>query len=171
MNKEIRELDEMLEVLNEAEEDVVLTEVAVYRDTNDNIYIGVYPDDIRMFYKDPYFKISWKPIKNNGNTPVARISMRTGDYVIHNRESVELKDDKLIAHINEILLSNKFTLKNVRYGYTINNVWEALLYVVADVTNTLDIYESIKAQFPYRPINPNPETLKKASRIIDWGRS
>ena len=170
MNKEIRELDEMLEALNEAEEDVVLTEVTVYRGIKDNIYIGIFNEGKRNFIEDPYFKVSWRSFKYGENDTVARISMRTGDYVIHNNISATLDKD-VVKAINNIMLTNQFTKANAMHNYKINNVWEALLFMAAYEESKLSEYENMKIKFPYRPIAPNPETLKRSGCTRKpWGK-
>ena len=172
MNKETRELDEMLEALNEAdiEEDAVLTEATVYRGTNDNIYIAIHNDGNRNFIEDPYFKVSWRSFKYGENDAVARISMRTGDYIIHNNMSA-IVDKDVIPVINNIMLTNQFVKVPAMSNYKINNVWEALLFTAAYSENRLSKYEDMKIKFPYRPIAPNFETLiRSGCRRKKWGK-
>ena len=173
MSEEIRELDEMLESLNEAEieEDVVLTEDGTYSDRQNNIYIGIFPDQGGRLYRDPYFKVSWRSI-NPTNDRVARISMRTGDYIIHNHQSVRVPN-KIISRINNILGDRSGRCVNVQPELKLINpnpsVWEILLYTVAEYGNKPNEYYKLLRDFPLIEINPRRETLRGCD-TIEWGK-
>ena len=158
MSNNYENLDKALIYLNEG----ILLEDTVCKDLQNNIYIGVFPDIKREFELDPYFKVSWKPI-NSSNKNVARISMSTGNYIIHNNSSVELPP-KIIDKIN-INLSN---ISNVTSKYKDSiNIWEALLLAVSVYTNSS--FETLKLKFPLIRINPNNNDLQGCS-IIKWGK-
>lgn len=140
----------------------ILTEDAVCRDISNSIYIAITPDTGRNFDKDPYFKVSNKPI-NKSNPNVARISMRTGDYVIHNGFSLEIPS-KIINKINEILGDKKYISSN--YSSAING-WDALLLAIARYYG-IDA-DNLRKQFPRILINPNSNVLKGCV-VKKWGK-
>ena len=173
MSEEIRELDEMLESLNGAdvEESIILTEDATYADIQNNIYIGIFPDQGGRLSRDPYFKVSWRSI-NSTNHRVARISMRTGDYIIHNHQSVRIPS-KIISRINNILGDRSGRCVNVQSELKLINpnpsVWEILLYTVAEYNNKPSDYYNLLRDFPLIEINPRRETLR-GCKTIEWGK-
>ena len=172
MSENYKILDTALDYLNEGTIDEskleVLTEDLVCKDSFNNIHIGIFPDENRNFEEAPYFKVSWKSI-NRTNQDVARIDMRTGDYIVHFGKSVELSS-KIVDQINLILSdeTKKYLVDKYNTG-DVKNGWEGLLKATAAYTNNQGKFEEFKTKFPKIQINPNSSTLKGYT-VIKWGK-
>lgn len=144
---------------NNHENTDILNEVTIY--SNNNLYIGITPTQYNGFEKEPYFKVSWNPIGRN-NSKVARISMKTGDYIVHYKTSVELPSH-IVDRINAALKEKPKTIGYANY----DTVWNALLAATASICNIS--YEELKKKFTRGCINPNSDTLKGYT-ILKWGK-
>ena len=145
-------------------DDELIMEDSICKDIQGSIYIAITPDTNRGFENDPYFKVSWKPI-NRSNQSVARINMRTGDYISHNGTSVVL-DSKIINRVNEMLAGNTY-ISN-KYKGAING-WDALLFAIVEYSQGKLTIEQARKMFPIININPNANTLKNCNKI-KWGK-
>lgn len=168
--EQVQEVLKMLEERLAELEIEAINEDTVYADDYNHIYIAVTPDAGRGFVNEPYFKVSWKPIGRN-NPYVARISMVTGDYIIHNGASVELTSD-IIKKIDTIL-GSKIGMKTKYSDFDEDDkngttVWNALLYATA-IQCGVD-YKILKAKFGTKVFNPDKSKLRNC-RVMKWGRS
>lgn len=160
----IKEATKNIEALNENN---------VCKNTKDNIFIAIAADPDRLFYLDPYFKVSWRSI-NRSSRNVARISMKDGDYIIHNNASVELPS-KIVDKINNLLegesyidykIVNKLKQIKSKEDDTSITVWDALVFACAEECNMP--YNTLKESLKFKKINPNKDKLKSCN-IIRWG--
>ena len=80
----------------------ILKETKIYSNEKDKIFIAVHPDEGRNFDKDPYIKVSFKP--NISNDSTARLSLKTGQYIIHNKMTATI-NGKIVKQLNKALYS------------------------------------------------------------------
>lgn len=169
MNDELKKIKNIVETYNSLPEDIkdiiinipigqldqyYLSEaggVTVYKSSN--LYIAIQPDQGRNFEKSAYFKVSWQN-NFNDNNKVARISMKSAEYIYHLTDGTEL-DSKTKKALNAILLSPTTSTK---YPNAVN-VWDALLYAIAEICNVK--YEDVKKNYQTLPDYSNLQADSK----------
>ena len=147
-----------------------LNELRVYADDNLKLYIGIHPGEARNFDTDPYFKISWD--RNFNNNKVARISMRTGTYVVHNKKTA-IVPNYIIKEVNKKLALPYAKCSVPGYTYdsvdekTRMTIWRGMINEISKLYSIP--FDELDKRFPriilgdLGPIRGNNIT------IIQWG--
>ena len=137
------------------------------------LFIAIHPDNGRNFESDPYLKISW--VSSFDNNKVARLSMKTGYYIIHNRMTaivplniINQLNNELIKPGNPEKYVSKEEIDKVKKKnkYKQLTQWDELLAGISLITGKpYSIIKDELPQFSFDDLGP----IKKGTTCIRWG--
>ena len=123
----------------------ILNEVAIYKDPEKKMSIGIYPTVHRNFMDDPYIKVFTGSDPSKNNIYICRISIIKVTYVYHNTDSSK-QNIWYLSNKEKIKLNNIMN-SPYRSDSRFTN-WDEVLIALSRFNECSETYQELNKRIP-----------------------